>query len=289
MSKIITIKLTRSSSKAGPFTITDQFGNIIASDVSKAMLINGISYSVADNVSIVTLESTGICKYKKSVDVAPYISQDDLYETPYTQINTACLWRHLTNTTINNSYYGVVKPYIIEYPFSYQYYNEILQNIKDYTKAFFYIPDPTGVFSYTDKVEIDNVWFNKAIIYNGQQSSGIIELVPKPMHDLKLYLSYPIYNIDSKTIIYTKSDNFYQYNCFWSIVKDKTVPLFLTTCEYLSLDKVVNQSNMDYSQRSFKKEPFRAKQLKVRHILDNRSDVHLVSMFIYGPSQISYK
>ncbi|NBQ97894.1 MAG: hypothetical protein EBU12_06675, partial [Microbacteriaceae bacterium] len=65
--------------------------------------------------------------------------------------------------------------------------------------------------------------------------------------------------------------------------------LFLTTCESLSLDKVVNQVNMDYGKRSFKKEPLRAKDLKVRHILDNKSDVHLVSQFIFTPAQISYK
>jgi len=102
-------------------------------------------------------------------------------------------------------------------------------------------------------------------------------------------MTYPIYNAESKTITYTKSDNFYQYNTFWGLVKDKTVPLFSTTCESLSIDKVVNQSNMDYTKRSFKKEPLRAKDLKIRHILDNSSDFHLVSQFIIAPAQISYK
>jgi hypothetical protein len=57
----------------------------------------------------------------------------------------------------------------------------------------------------------------------------------------------------------------------------------------MSVDKIVNQSNMDYGKRSFKKEPLRAKELKVRHILDNRSDAHLVSQFIIAAAQISYK
>jgi hypothetical protein len=46
---------------------------------------------------------------------------------------------------------------------------------------------------------------------------------------------------------------------------------------------------MDYGKRSFKKEPLRAKDLRVRHILDNASDFHLVSQFIIAPNQISYK
>jgi hypothetical protein len=46
---------------------------------------------------------------------------------------------------------------------------------------------------------------------------------------------------------------------------------------------------MDYSTRSFKKEPLRAKELKIRQMLTNKSDVHLVSHFIINGSMISYK
>jgi hypothetical protein len=57
----------------------------------------------------------------------------------------------------------------------------------------------------------------------------------------------------------------------------------------MSIDKVVNQENMDYGVRSFKKATIRAKELKVRHILDNSATTHLVSQFILTPAQISYK
>jgi hypothetical protein len=46
---------------------------------------------------------------------------------------------------------------------------------------------------------------------------------------------------------------------------------------------------MDYGKRSFKKAPLRAKDLKVRLILDNKSDIHLVSQIFLTKSQISYK
>jgi hypothetical protein len=57
----------------------------------------------------------------------------------------------------------------------------------------------------------------------------------------------------------------------------------------MSIDKEVNQENMDYGLRSFKKATLRAKELKIRHILDSSSTVHLVSQFLITPSQISYK
>jgi hypothetical protein len=288
MAKTIIIKLTSSGPTAGPFTIIDQFANILATNVSKEDLISGVSYVVDDAVNVVTVESTGKCKIKKNFPITT-VNPVSLAATTYNQISTACIWRHLKNPVVYNYFYGNIEQYIIEYPFAYQYFDEILQSVQDYTKAYRYFSDPDGVSDDNRKVETDNVWFNKAVLYNGQQSTGVLELVPKPINNLKEYMKYPLYNADSKTITFTKSDNFYQYNTFWSLVKSKQDPLFVRTCESLSLDKVVNQANMDYGKRSFKKEPLRAKELKVRHILDNRSDAHLVSQFIYTPAQISYK
>jgi hypothetical protein len=289
MSKTVIIKLTKASPRVGPFTITDDLGNVLDTGVTLQELIDGVSYTVDNAVNVITIQSTGKCKTSKSFSANTPIYTSQLQFATFTISRNACIWRHLTNPEIYNYFYGSVEPYIIEYPFAYQYQDEILQNVKDYTKAYKYFPSTTGVWNDNARIETDDRWFNKAVLYNGQQSTGVLELVPKPLNNLSQYLTYPIYNTESKTITYTKSDNFYQYNTFWSLVKSKSEPLFLTTCESLSIDKIVNQANMDYGKRSFKKEPLRAKELKVRHILDNRFDAHLVSQFIVTPAQVSYK
>jgi hypothetical protein len=286
--KNITIKLTKSGSSAGPFTITDDLGNVVAIDVPKRILIRGVTYVVDSKVTMLTLESTGACKIKKTFELSNFTTAQFIQST-YIESVTACLWRHLTNISLYNFFYGSIEPYIIEYPFAYRYQDEILQNVKDYTKAYEYLPVFNGVFDDNTRIETNNKWFNKAILYNGQQSSGVLELVAKPLHNLKAYLQYPILNAESKTITYTKSDNFYQYNTFWAAEISSQIPLFITSCESLSIDKIVNQANMDYGPRSFKKATLRAKELKVRHILDNSITTHLVSQFILTPAQISYK
>jgi len=288
MSKTIIVKLTRAGAITGPFTITDNFGNVIATDVPKKTLIKGTTFIVDNAVTILYIESTGKCTIKKAFRLESY-NIDDISNSTFLQITTACLWRHLTNIQLYNSYYGITQPYVIEYPFAYKFYDEILQNVKDYTKAYEYLPIFNGVFDDNTRIETNDKWFNKAILYNGQQSSGLLELVAKPMNNLRAYNQYPIFNANSKTITYTKSDNFYQYNTFWALEKSSQIPLFITTCESLSIDKVINEANMDYGTRSFKKATLRAKELKVRHILDNTSTTHLVSQFIVAPSQISYK
>jgi len=287
MAKTVIIKLTKAGSRTGPFDILDQYGDVLATDVTKQHLIEGYTVTVGYYDTFVVLKSTGKCHTVIEVPIVD-ATIAEIAAITYTPYNTGNIWVHLKSVTIYNKYYDNIEPYVIEYPFSYQSYDEILQNVKDYTRAITYLPSTTGVYNENAAIEV-NGYFNKAILYNGQQCSGLLLLVPKPLRNLQQYLTYPIYNIDSKTISYAKSDGFYQYNTFWGLVKDKTVPLFNTTCESLSIDKVLNQANMDYGKRSYKKEPLRAKFLKVRHILDNKSDLHLVSGFIVTPAEISYK
>ena len=271
-------------------SVYDDTGTLIISDVPKEKLRSGLTIQVNLSAKNLIIRASGnSCCGKSWVIPIETLDEGQIATVKYEEQNASSIWRHLTNPVIYNTFYGCTVPYIIEYPFAYQYYDQILQNVKDYTKAYRYLPSDDGVFNDNRRVTIDNEWFNKAVLYNDQQSTGVLELVAKPMNNLKEYLKYPLYNDESKTITYTKSDNFYQYNTFWGLVKDKSLPLFVKSCESMSIDKEVNQLNMDYGKRSFKKEPLRAKDLKVRHILDNKDDVHLVSQFIYTPAQISYK
>jgi hypothetical protein len=287
MAKAVIIKLTKAGGRTGPFNIYEQYGDLIATGVTKEDLINGYTVNVGNYDTFVVLESTGKCHTSLELPIVDVLVQE-IAAITFTQVDTGNLWVHLKDVTSYNKFYDNIEPYVIEYPFAYQSYDEILQNVKDYTRAVTYLPSTTGFDNDNAAIEV-NGYFNKAILYNGQQCTGLLKLVPKPLRNLQSYLTYPIYDLDSKTITYSKSDNFYQYNTFWGLVKDKTLPLFNTTCESLSVDKVLNQANMDYGKRSYKKEPLRAKFLKVRHILDDRSDLHLVSGFIITPAQISYK
>ena len=287
MSKIINIKLTKAGAGLGPFNIYTQYRDVIAMDISRKELIKGVVFKVENNIESIILLSTGRCRSEKIINLDSYTTYD-FADTPFKQTGTGCIWAHLTEIDNYHSFYGISEPYILEYPFAYQFQDEILQNVKDYTKAFEYLPHNKGVFSQNTRIETNDKWFNKAILYNGQQSSGVLELVPKPKNNLSTYNKYPILTGTSKIIVYTKYDNFYQYNTFWAIQKDSQVPMFLTSCDSLSVDKVANQDNMDYASRSFKKATLRAKDLKVRQILDNSNTTHLVSQFILTPSQISY-
>ncbi len=288
MSKTIVIKLTKGGEGLGPFNLSDVVGNVIATNVPFNELVAGKAFIVDDDLTMIVVESIGKCKFKVTKSLAG-ITVDEYRHAKFQITYQACSWRHLTDVVHYNYYYNNTEPYILEYPFSYQYQDEILQNVQDYTKVYEYTKDPLGVFTEALRVQPNNKWFNKAILYNDQQSTGLLELEPKPINNLQAYNAYPKYTTDSKIITFTKSDNFYQYNTLWNVVKDPLSFLFVPTCASLSIDKVLNQANMDYSTRSFKKAPLRAKDLKIRHILDNSSTTHLVSQFLIAPAQNSYK
>lgn len=288
MAQLITIKLISSGPNIGPFEIWDDFGNLIAYDISREELKKGLTLSFGDDVLVVVIKSTGRVKTTKNFPISSF-DKIEYAEAVFTDKGRACLWKHLEDPLIYNNYYGNTEAYVLEYPFHYKYLDEIVQSVQDYTKVYQYINTNDGVFADYAKIELDDAWFNKAIVYNGQQNSGLLTLVPKPENDLQATMSYPILGEDTKEILYTKSDNFYQYNTFWSIVKDLKTVQFVKDCSSLSTDKQLNQSNMDYSQLSHRKSTIRAKELRVRHILDNRSDIHLVSQFILTPAQNSYK
>ena len=246
--KTVFIKFTKAGPTSGPFDIYDQTNTIIESGVPKNELVAGMAFIVNDNVIAVKIVSTGDCQYERVVPVTG-ISMQDYMATEYTEVKTGCMWRHLTNLQLYNSFYGKTYPYIIEYAFAYKLMDELLQNVKDYTKAYQYLPNPDGVFNPNIKVETDDRYFNKAILYNGQQCSGMLNLFPKPLHNMQEYMSFPKFHPDSKDILFTKSDNFYNTNGFWSVNKSSQVPMFNVSCESLSIDKVLNQSNMDYGSR----------------------------------------
>lgn len=210
-----------------------------------------------------------------------YIGSDNIF---YSGINStiSSIWTHNESISKFNNFYDSIHPYTIEYPYSFSPQDQILQNIKDYSKIYQYT-------EYREFVETDEYYFNELVGYSNQQCTGILKLIKKPSHNLSTYSTYPIYNTDNKEITFTKSGSFYQINTFWDMVKSTKKPIWLKSCENLSIYKELNQDNLDYGKRSYLKSPLRSKELKLRFTLSDRDDLKIVSGFTLSPSQTSYK
>lgn len=195
------------------------------------------------------------------------------------------VWIHNLVHTSFQRFFGKLEPYVLEYPFVFKAQDEILQNVKDYTTILEY-------YNENDFYEInEGVFFNKAVLYNNQQCSGVRNLYPKPKGKLNLYFNYPKFNEDSIDIVYTKSDNYFNYNSIWDVVKNPNnhYPIWIESCMNKSIDRILNNDKFDYSKRSHQKTKLRAKDLRVRHINDMFDRYKFISKFIFTETQISYK
>lgn len=211
-----------------------------------------------------------------------YVWDSNSFYSGINEDDGASLWKHGEDIFKYNNFYGVIHPYTLEYPIAFSGKDEILHSIKDYTK----------VYQYTDFqsfIETDEYYYNECVIFNNQQSSGILKPKKKPSNNLSEYQKYPKYNTDSKEVLFTKSNNFYNINTFWALNKTPKSPMWKKSCQNLSIFKEVNQDNMDYSKRSFKKAPLVGKDLKIRLTLNDRDDIKMVSQFLLAESQISHK
>ena len=191
------------------------------------------------------------------------------------------LWNHHNTYFEFNKYYGVSYPYMIEYPFSFKEGEQILQSVREYCTAFVY--QDWDIFYEPDEV----VYFNKAIVYNRQQCTGTLNLVPKPTANLQAYSQYPIINSNSKDVLVAKTDHLYNFNILWDIVKDKTKSFWKNTCTPQVCSTTLDDSVLDYSNMSFKKYPLRAKDCRIRLTSDNRNDVKFINRFILTQTEDS--
>jgi hypothetical protein len=57
MAQTVFIKLTKASPKSGPFNISDNFGNVLGTNIPLSVLIDGVVYSVGDDVTVIVIES----------------------------------------------------------------------------------------------------------------------------------------------------------------------------------------------------------------------------------------
>ncbi len=195
--------------------------------------------------------------------------------------NKEGLWNHNKALTFCR-FFGEQEDYTLEYPLNFAPNMEIIQSVSDSTRVFVY--ESEDVFYEVD----DNIYFNEANIWNNQQSTGTLLLEPRPKGNMAAYRQYPKFNTDSKTILFTKSDNLFSFNTFWDVVKEPNKPFYTRPCNEASLDKIFDR-NLDYSPRAFQKGRIRSQEARIR-LTYNKSDKYkLVSNFILTQTQKSIK
>jgi hypothetical protein len=125
------------------------------------------------------------------------------------------LWRH--NTSFNSfcNFYGVNYPFEIEYVSATGQQVATMHNVEYLLEAYNYSTNGQ------DKFHVLDFNFDRSIIYNSEQISGLLKLNLKSKSNPFADLTYPSPDINGINILFSKEEQKYRFNQFWDITLDR--------------------------------------------------------------------
>lgn len=201
-----------------------------------------------------------------------------------TIINTptgASTWNHNLNSLTYQTYYNKLYPYILEYNVSNLTKNattnsiSLIQDIQEYYSDYEYYSIATA-----NNKNLAN--FTKAIIYNKEQSSGIINLIPEEFGNTRQKIMYPRTTLNGIETIISRRDNTYTFNGFWSVTNQSSgQPIWSTKWSdkltQYPIDKVPNTKTVVPSSIAYQKQKIKSDFCKVRLIQDKYSRYRFIN------------
>jgi hypothetical protein len=192
-----------------------------------------------------------------------------------TIVNTgagASLWNHNLSVYTYQTYYGTLYPYILEYcvnsfpQISSVNSVTILEDIQEYYSDYEYYSLGT-----TNNTNLAN--FTKAIIYNKEQSSGVIKLIPEIFGNTRQKITYPRMTATGIEALISRREHVSTFNGFWNVAaQGNGQPLWSTQWSDLvtqyPIDKVPNTKSVRPASVSYQKSKIKSDFARIRLIQD---------------------
>ena len=202
-----------------------------------------------------------------------------------TIINTnagASTWNHNLSIFTYQTYYNILYPYILEYNVNtfpqVSTVNSVtlMQDIQEYYSDYEYYS-----LSTANKKNLAN--FTKAIIYNKEQSSGIIKLIPEEFGNTRQKISYPRMTATGIEALISRREHLYTFNGFWNVAaQGNGQPLWSTQWSDLvtqyPIDKVPNTKSVRPTSVSYQKNKIKSDFAKIRLIQDAYSRFKFINI-----------
>ena len=185
------------------------------------------------------------------------------------------IWKHNKRFSYQ-TFYGIYQPHIVEFvsadnPIQTDMYN----SISFITKA--------KQWDATNKYFVDKrlVTYDKAIVYNNYQCSGLINLLTKRdqtsfNRDQESWDQQALLDVNERT---------YSFNEFRDLVGDYDVPMFTkdwSNTDYQGdyyIDKIINPSSINLNKNWWEQDVFRGKHLTLRLFFSILDNVKLTTQF----------
>ncbi len=165
------------------------------------------------------------------------------------------IWAH---NNICNSYCNF---YGVDYPFEVEFSTSTGQNINTIRSIEYILENYSYGDNCADKYQLLDYNFDRAIVYNNEQISGVLKLNIKEKNNPLSGLNYPIVGGNGIDILYSKEENKYRFNQFYDITKNRgefnynPVNMFITKANGYTFQ--INPAYIDYSKSALEHKKFR--------------------------------
>lgn len=180
------------------------------------------------------------------------------FNTTQTNGLSSTVWKHGNFTSNFCKFYGVDYPFTIDYVSSTGQTVNTTRSVEYLLESYVY--DTDGI----DRFQILDYNFDEAIIYNTEQTSGLLNLNPTPKNNAPLLVNYPIVNPSSIDILYSKEEQKIRFNQFWDITNNRgeffagvLVQQPIWNTELNGYIRVLNPANLNYAKPAFERKKFR--------------------------------
>lgn len=176
------------------------------------------------------------------------------YQNFYT-VNKNSIWKHNDRWDSFCNYYGTDYPWEIEYPLVTPNQITTLRNFEYYMDVYKFYNNGQDFFHILDEN------FDRAIIYNSEQISGLLKLRIKPKNNPLAIIAQPVIGPDYIEILYSKEENKFRFNQFWDITNDRgefsgtKLPMWNSECS--GYKKFINPDYVDYEKPALQHKKFR--------------------------------
>ena len=183
------------------------------------------------------------------------------------------LWNHnLTNKSFQ-VYYGKLYPYIQEYSIASKAQNKVLNNVESITE-FRRFQDNLSSAMVLGK------FFNKALIYNQNQTTGLLELINKDKNNLFQVTQYPKQKPNSREILTENIENIYRFNDFYNVaIHQNGQPIMTYPCNQPYSE--LNPEAISYKAQ-YLKDLMRSDYFQIRLINDKYSNYQILSRYNFS-------
>ena len=165
------------------------------------------------------------------------------------------LWSHFSFLTSYQVYYGKLYPFTVEYAVPTKYSDSLFETVA-------YMLDVRKYYNRYDFANIYGIGFNKAVVYNNQQNTGLLELHHQKENDISQAIDYPKFNANSISILQSCINNKWSFNYLYNLVKNDKSGLPLWLYDASKVDKSINHKLLDY--QSNYKDRLRGNYFKVQ-------------------------